>query len=159
MTMNSKKLMPVFENGMAQPVFPFTDGKTGVAYDAKTSDIVRFCVYVEANFDTNGDGKGDLIKAFVQVPCGRGQLQSRFRVRGASVLRRRKCRRLRPHERGGRKRLSGTGFHENQLFSGTGKSEQVHQHDGSGGEGRPGGLALPGPRKRRCNVLREHRCL
>ena len=68
MTMNSKKLMPVFENGMAQPVFPFTDGKTGDAYDAKTSDIVRFCVYVEANFDTNGDGKGDLIKAFVQVP-------------------------------------------------------------------------------------------
>ncbi|MEE0552550.1 MAG: hypothetical protein UDF26_00630, partial [Clostridia bacterium] len=68
MTMNSKKLMPVFENGMAQPVFPFTDGKTGDAYDAKTSDIVRFCVYVEANFDTNGDGKGDLIKTFVQVP-------------------------------------------------------------------------------------------
>ena len=37
MTMNSKKLMPVFENGMAQPVFPFTDGKTGDAYDATVS--------------------------------------------------------------------------------------------------------------------------
>ena len=155
MTMNSKKLMPVFENGMAQPVFPFTDGKTGVAYDAKTSDIVRFCVYVEANFDTNGDGKGDLIKAFVQVP--RSAAEGNYKA--ASVFE------ARPYcagvnaERGGRKRLSGTGFYENQLFSGTGKSEQVHQHDGSGGEGRPGGLALPGPRKRRCNVLREHRCL
>ena len=33
--------VPVFENGMAQPVFPFTDGKTGADYDPKTSDIVR----------------------------------------------------------------------------------------------------------------------
>ena len=153
MTMNSKKLMPVFENGMAQPVFPFTDGKTGVAYDAKTSDIVRFCVYVEANFDTNGDGKGDLIKAFVQVP--RSAAEGNYKA--ASVFE------ARPYCAGvnadGYDHMSGTGFHENQLFSGTGKSEQVHQHDGSGGEGRPGGLALPGPRKRRCNVLREHRCL
>ena len=39
--------VPVFENGMAQPVFPFTDGKTGADYDPKTSDIVRYAVYVE----------------------------------------------------------------------------------------------------------------
>ncbi|MFR7444152.1 MAG: hypothetical protein ACLUUO_12510 [Sellimonas intestinalis] len=25
--------VPVFENGLAQPVFPFTDGKTGEDYD------------------------------------------------------------------------------------------------------------------------------
>ena len=34
--------VPVFENGLAQPVFPFTDGKSGKKYDAKTSDIVRY---------------------------------------------------------------------------------------------------------------------
>ena len=33
--------VPVFENGLAQPVFPFTDGKTGEKYDPATSDIVR----------------------------------------------------------------------------------------------------------------------
>ena len=26
---NSYSKVPVFENGLAQPVFPFTDGKTG----------------------------------------------------------------------------------------------------------------------------------
>ena len=41
-TMEEKcyRKVPVFENGMAQPVFPFTDGKSGEKYDAKTSDIV-----------------------------------------------------------------------------------------------------------------------
>ena len=60
--------VPVFENGLAQPVFPFTDGKTGENYDATTSDIVRYCVYVESDYDMDGDGKRDLIKVFVQVP-------------------------------------------------------------------------------------------
>ena len=60
--------VPVFENGMAQPVFPFTDGKTGDAYDAKNSAVVRLCVYVESDYDADGDGKADLVKAFVQVP-------------------------------------------------------------------------------------------
>ena len=60
--------VPVFENGLAQPVFPFTDGKTGVNYDAATSDIVRYCVYVESDYDMDGDGKLDLIKTFIQVP-------------------------------------------------------------------------------------------
>ena len=49
--------VPVFENGMAQPVFPFTDGKSGEKYDAKTSDTVRYCVYVESDYDMDGDGK------------------------------------------------------------------------------------------------------
>lgn len=60
--------VPVFENGMALPVFPFTDGKTGENYDAQTSDIVRYAVYVESDYDMDGDGKRDLVKAVVQVP-------------------------------------------------------------------------------------------
>lgn len=60
--------VPVFENGLAQPVFPFTDGKSGKDYDAATSDIVRYCVYVESDYDMDGDGKRDLVKACIQVP-------------------------------------------------------------------------------------------
>lgn len=60
--------VPVFENSLAQPVFPFTDGKTGEKYDPATSDIVRYCVYVESDYDMDGDGKRDLVKVFVQVP-------------------------------------------------------------------------------------------
>ena len=60
--------VPVFENGLAQPVFPFTDGKTGEHYAPATSDIVRYCVYVESDYDMDGDGKRDLVKVLVQVP-------------------------------------------------------------------------------------------
>ena len=60
--------VPVFENGLAQPVFKFTDGKTGENYDPATSSIVRYCVYVESDYDIDGDGKRDLVKAFIQVP-------------------------------------------------------------------------------------------
>ncbi len=69
-TMSEKKYskVPVFENGMAQPVFPITDGKTGENYDPSTSNIVRYCVYVESDYDIDGDGKRDLVKAVVQVP-------------------------------------------------------------------------------------------
>lgn len=68
--MSEKKYskVPVFENGMAQPVFPITDGKTGENYDPSTSNIVRYCVYVESDYDIDGDGKRDLVKAVVQVP-------------------------------------------------------------------------------------------
>ena len=52
--------VPVFENGLAQPVFKFTDGKTGEKYDPATSSIVRYCVYVESDYDMDGDGKPDL---------------------------------------------------------------------------------------------------
>lgn len=60
--------VPVFENGLAQPVFKFADGKTGEKYDPATSSIVRYCVYVESDYDMDGDGKRDLVKAFIQVP-------------------------------------------------------------------------------------------
>ena len=60
--------VPVFENGLAQPVFKFTDGKTGEKYYPATSSIVRYCVYVESDYDMDGDGKRDLVKAFIQVP-------------------------------------------------------------------------------------------
>lgn len=65
---NHYSKVPVFEKGLAQPVFPFTDGKTGKNYDAATSDIVRYCVYVESDYDMDGDGKRDLIKVLLQVP-------------------------------------------------------------------------------------------
>ena len=68
MTNKNYSKVPVFENGLAQPVFPFTDPKTGENYDAATSDIVRYCVYVESDYDMDGDGKRDLVKALVQVP-------------------------------------------------------------------------------------------
>lgn len=55
---------PLFVDGLAQPIFEYSDptqanGDTGV---------VRFCVYVETNYDTDGDGKLDLVKALVQLP-------------------------------------------------------------------------------------------
>ncbi|MEG2455944.1 MAG: CocE/NonD family hydrolase, partial [Oscillospiraceae bacterium] len=51
-------------NGKAQPIFEYTpkDQKNG------DSGAIRFCVYVETDYDTDGDGKLDLIKALVQLP-------------------------------------------------------------------------------------------
>ena len=59
---------PLFVNGMAQPIFPFTTGAVKEGYSNKDSDIIRYCVYVETNYDTDDDGKLDLVKALVQVP-------------------------------------------------------------------------------------------
>ena len=53
-----------FEDGMAQPMLTFSDINT----PNKDSDILRFCVYVETDNDTDGDGKADLVKAFIQLP-------------------------------------------------------------------------------------------
>ncbi len=65
---NEFNQVPVFEDGIAQPVFPFTDGRSGEDYDPQTSAVVRYCVYVESDYDTDGDGRNDLIKALIQVP-------------------------------------------------------------------------------------------
>lgn len=61
-------LEPLFMNGKAQPIFPYTSGAVEKGYDNAKSDIIRSCVYVETNYDTDGDGKLDLVKALVQVP-------------------------------------------------------------------------------------------
>lgn len=79
------KLVPLFLNGRAQPIFPYTSGAVSTVdnsayarygghaaaeepYDNANSDIIRYFVYVETNYDTDGDGKLDLVKALVQVP-------------------------------------------------------------------------------------------
>ena len=64
----SDKREPLFVNGMAQPIFPFTTGAVKEGYSNEDSDIIRYCVYVETNYDTDDDGKLDLVKALVQVP-------------------------------------------------------------------------------------------
>ena len=60
---------PLFVDGVAQPIFPYTSGvPTEDGYSNDNSDIIRYSVYVETNYDTDGDGKLDLVKALVQLP-------------------------------------------------------------------------------------------
>ena len=60
---------PLFVGGVAQPIFPYTSGvPTKDGYSNDKSDIIRYSVYVETNYDTDGDGKLDLVKALVQIP-------------------------------------------------------------------------------------------
>ena len=54
----------IFENGMAMPMLVYSD----ISSSNETSEILRFCVYVETDHDTDGDGMADLVKAFVQLP-------------------------------------------------------------------------------------------
>ena len=65
----SEKKAPLFLNGRAQPIFPYTTGeKSNEDYHYEDSEIVRFPVYVETDYDTDADGKPDLVKAIVQLP-------------------------------------------------------------------------------------------
>ncbi len=60
---------PLFVDGVAQPIFPYTSGMADKDdYSNEDSDIIRYSVYVETNYDTDGDGKLDLVKALVQLP-------------------------------------------------------------------------------------------
>lgn len=52
------------EDGAAQPMLEYSPADAG----NEDSDILRFCVYVETDHDTDADGKCDLVKAFIQVP-------------------------------------------------------------------------------------------
>ena len=53
-----------FEDGMAQPILKYSAADTPNG----ESEILRYCVYVETDHDTDGDGMADLVKVFVQVP-------------------------------------------------------------------------------------------
>ena len=65
----AEKKSPLFLNGRAQPIFPYTTGeKEDQDYKYEDSQIVRFPVYVETDYDTDADGKSDLVKAIVQLP-------------------------------------------------------------------------------------------
>ena len=55
------------ENGTLLPMLEYSDPRDP-AYTNEGSDILRFCVYVETDNDTDGDGMADLVKALVQVP-------------------------------------------------------------------------------------------
>ena len=55
--LHGQTLEPLFLNGMAQPIFPYTTGAVTEGYDNAKSDIIRYCVYVETNYDTDADGK------------------------------------------------------------------------------------------------------
>jgi len=58
---------PLVVDGLAAPIFEFTDGKAE-EYSNADSTIMRFCVYVETEHDMDLDGKRDLVKVFLQVP-------------------------------------------------------------------------------------------
>lgn len=64
-------------NGMAQPIFPYTTGSVETGYSNADSDVIRYCVYVETNYDTDDDGKLDLVKAVVQVPARQSRATTR----------------------------------------------------------------------------------
>ena len=68
---------PVFKDGMAQPVFSYSDLRDP-GYSNEDSDILRYCVYVETDHDTDGDGMADLVKVFLQVP--RAAAEGRYKA-------------------------------------------------------------------------------
>ena len=64
---NSAGVDYAIADGAAQPIIQFTNFRDDW-YSNEKSDILRFCVYVETDNDTDGDGKDDLVKVFAQVP-------------------------------------------------------------------------------------------
>ena len=57
----------VFQDGEAQPIIRWSDCQKA-DYTNTGSDVIRFTVYVETDYDTDLDGKPDLVKAWVQLP-------------------------------------------------------------------------------------------
>ena len=55
------------EDGTLLPMCEYSDPRDP-HYSNEDSDILRFCVYVETDNDTDNDGMADLVKALVQVP-------------------------------------------------------------------------------------------
>ena len=70
---------PLFLDGKAQPIFPFTPGDVDEdKYSNADSQTIRYSVWIETNYDTDGDGNKDMIKAVVQLPlaAARGDYQA-----------------------------------------------------------------------------------
>ena len=57
------------EDGMLQPMLNYISADDPNC-TGEDSDIIRYCVYVETDHDTDNDGMADLVKVFVQVPRG-----------------------------------------------------------------------------------------
>ena len=57
----------VIQDGLLQPVLNVSSLRDPY-YSNENSEVLRFCVYVETDNDTDGDGMADLVKALVQVP-------------------------------------------------------------------------------------------
>ena len=62
---------PEFKDGAAQPILQYSNLRDE-NYTNEDSDILRFCVYVETDHDTDGDGKADLVEA---TPYGAGTVE------------------------------------------------------------------------------------
>ena len=58
---------PVIQDGAAQPFIAYTSAQDP-EYTNESSEILRFVVYVETDYDTDLDGRPDLIKTMVQLP-------------------------------------------------------------------------------------------
>ena len=55
------------EDGMLLPMCEYSDPRDS-EYSNENSDILRFCVYVETDNDTDNDGMADLVKVLLQLP-------------------------------------------------------------------------------------------
>ena len=65
------------KEGTLLPMCEYSDPRDP-AYSNENSDILRFCVYVETDYDTDNDGMADLVKALVQVP--RAAVEGKYRA-------------------------------------------------------------------------------
>jgi X-Pro dipeptidyl-peptidase len=65
------------EDGTLLPMCAYSDPRDP-QYSNENSDILRFCVYVETDNDTDNDGMADLVKALVQVP--RAAVEGKFKA-------------------------------------------------------------------------------
>lgn len=57
----------IVRDGMLQPMLQYSDPRAS-DYSNAESEILRYCVYVETDHDTDDDGLADLVKVMVQVP-------------------------------------------------------------------------------------------
>ena len=64
------------EDGRCQEIYRFS--ALTPSYNPATSQISRFTVYVETDYDTDLDGQKDLVKAFIQLP--REVLEKEYKV-------------------------------------------------------------------------------